>query len=104
MFDSAILEFAKQLNPDITHEDWNFLGKKLSDEIAVSVAEGEINPITFKDYDKNCLENLTYKETFAGHVNQQPKNTKTNKTEMRNQSKLTTFMKPMTEGDQNKQL
>lgn len=47
VWDLSMMEYALNLPLDEDHEEWEFLGRKLSKDIAIKVAEGNINPTNF---------------------------------------------------------
>ena len=62
VIDSSMIEYSLKLPLEEADEEWEFLGKKLPKDLAIKVAEGEVNPVTFGEYDDSCLEKLRYKK------------------------------------------
>jgi hypothetical protein len=49
--------------------DFSFLGEKYSDELMCRIADAEVNPVSYTEFDHNFAEGLTYVPTVPLRTN-----------------------------------
>jgi len=88
--------------------DFSFLGEKYSDHLMCRIADADVNPVSYTEFDHNFAEGLTYVPTVPLRTNsivnnaRQPSKAGKQKSEPYNKqsSLLTNFLNPKTQHHQ----